>query len=224
MSMVTTKKLHAPRPPSLLHLPQLRSDVTHPGGQVFLDRNRRLTKNTRLASVYEGAMCEVFIRELRHERGVGLFYELPFEVPAFNGAHEGPVTLIPDFTTTLTVGGRNVVFEVHPKANVAYKIRLKQLKESHGNSCYFVLVTPHKQIGNGPEVQLDFEGESVPGYVDERWRMPKIRVEQNDSDWKSSMSKKDYKRWADMFTVVLAEFVGQRVDRESIRPLLRPAS
>ncbi len=219
-----TKNLHAPGPPSLLHLPHLRDDVTHPGGPVFLDRNKRLTRVTKVASVYEGAMRDVFIRELRSEQGIGLFYELPFEVPAFNGVHEGPVTLIPDFTTTLTVGGRNVVFEVHPKANVAYKIRLQRLKESHGNSCYFILVTPHKQIGNGPEVQLDFEGESVPGYVDERWRMPKIRVKQNDPDWKSSMSKKDYKRWDGMFTVVLAEFVEHRVDRGPIRPLLRPAS
>lgn len=218
------KILHEPKPISLEHLPHLRRDVTHPGGSVFLDMNRRLTKGTKVASVYEGAMREVFIRELRHGRGIDLFYELPFEVPPFNVVHEGPVALIPDFTTTLTVSGKNVVFEVHPKANVAYKIRLQQLKESHGDKCYFVLVTPHKQIGNGPEVQLDFEGESVSGYVDERWRMPKIRVKQGNPDWKSSMSEKDYKIWRDMFTVVLADFVERRADGAHITPLLRPAS
>lgn len=154
---------------------------------VLLRDSKVLTRKTEVKGIYETAMKDLLLK-----KDLLVFYEpVKFRIPRSESSNiQFNDDYPPDFLTTLFVNGRQVLIELHI-SDPNYLERIGRFREIWGDRFYYILVKSNliDKRYTGVEVEGDGEGE-LGKYVNEFWRMPKIRETRP-----GQFSKKDMAAW-----------------------------
>ncbi len=191
-------------------------DVVRPQHRPDIAEEKLLRKDTDVKSQYEQALKEVML-----EMEITAYYEpLTFKL-------KGNDIYPPDFITTLTVGGRQVVFETHnlhsdkedndrlKLRGDRYKLRMSNFRKNFGQFFYFVIIESNDGVTNFPSTELKpvsivpfREPKGITAkYADEHWHMPRVKTEEGKVD------REDYLEWKRDIKILLTKFIERRVDK-----------
>ena len=176
-------------------------DAVRKGDWVVLRDSDILNKNTRTKGQYEAALKDILL-----EKDILAWYESPiFEIPSARRGTAYRDTYPPDFVTTLFVGGKQVIIELH-NADSAYFERMGMFREAFGDRFYYILIKSNLEK---PESAHTMMGVEVGGKkcVDEFWHLPRIH-----ESGKGNYNKNDRERWQDLIRRLLNDFISNRAN------------
>ncbi len=171
------------------------NEVVHRGDTVTLRDKDILRGTTKTQGQYEHAMKELLL-----ELKLLVWYEgIKFEISKTD-------TYPPDFVTSLFVGGKQVIIELHG-ADDHYFQRMGRWRQLHGNRFYYILVKSCLDDVSETSIEVGKNG-SHGEHVDEFWTMPRI--------WKrgrNTYNEKEIELWKTKMKKALIGLIEERADR-----------